>query len=595
MLRLRTSIQRTLLTLTWLCAVAFAGLAQLTVIVPPQVAEGETFRLVYRAAGAHELGAFTAPQIASELKVLYGPQLNVLHEMRGGTSKEYTTITYTLQASKAGTYSISAAQLRVGQRSLMALPKRVQVVTAQGLSQQSLAAGQSLRIADRDMYMRAVVSSQSVYTQQPVLVSLYLYSRYGNLAGVDRKPPEVTDFVTKEIPLQRTSWGTERVGGRLMYKALIWQILAYPQRSGELIIPSFEYEFQVAVNRNVDNEEDLFANKAVATTHKKLHSQPLKLTVRPLPEGAPEGYDQLVGSYQVRGTLSAPDPTYETGRAMTYRLDITGRGNVSLLLAPELGLSDKFEVYEPQLIRDDQEVRNGNTEVHRTYEYTIIPHATGQQTLPAISLPYFDPATSSYRTATTAPIRIEVAQGSNDVPQVGKAGEAGTNSQRYAPYPYEAPAPMSGWHPWSRAGWAYWLLYLLLIIAGGVAYRIIRSGQRLRADHVAYHKKRSTPMAEQQIQAIRQLVKAGQQSEATTQLYATITQYLQDRYALTTSSLTRQQLASALKQQGIADAEVNAWLTLLSEVELTRYAPLQDGDSLPRWVDQLERLISQSR
>ena len=593
MLRLRTSIQRTLLTLIWLCAVAFAGLAQLTVIVPPQVAEGETFQLVYRAAGAHELGAFTAPQIAAGLKVLYGPQLNVLHKMSGGVSKEYTTITYTLQATKAGSYAISAAQLRVGQKSLKALSKRIQVAKVQGLTQQPIASGESLRIADRDMYMRAVVSSQSVYTQQPVLVSLYLYSRYGNLAGVDRKPPEVTDFVTKEIPLQHTSLTTERVGGRLMYKALIWQILAYPQRSGELVIPSFEYDFQVAVNRKVDNEEDLFANKAVATAHKKLHSQPLKLTVRPLPEGAPEGFDQLVGSFQIQGTLSAPDPTYETGRAMTYQLDIRGRGNVSLLLAPELGLSDKFEVYEPQLIRDDQKVQNGNTEVHRIYEYTIIPHATGQQTVPAVSLPYFDPATNSYRTATTAPIRVEVAQGSNDVPQVGKAGEA-SSSQRYTPYPYDAPAPTIVWHPWSRAGWAYCLLYVLLLIGGGVAYWLIRSDQRLRADHVAYHKKHSTPMAEQQIQAIRQLIKTGQQSEATARLYAAITHYLQDHYALATSSLTRQQLASALEQQGVADAEVNAWLSLLSEIELARYAPQQEGDSLPRWVDQLERLISQS-
>ncbi len=593
MLRLRTSIQRTLLTLIWLFAVAFAGLAQLTVIVPPQVAEGETFQLVYRAAGAHELGAFTAPQIAAGLKVLYGPQLNVLHKMSGGVSKEYTTITYTLQATKAGSYAISAAQLRVGQKSLKALSKRIQVAKAQGLTQQPIASGESLQIADRDMYMRAIVSSQSVYTQQPVLVSLYLYSRYGNLAGVDRKPPEVTDFVTKEIPLQHTSLTTERVGGRLMYKALIWQILAYPQRSGELVIPSFEYDFQVAVNRKVDNEEDLFANKAVATAHKKLHSQPLKLTVRPLPEGAPEGFDQLVGSFKIQGTLSAPDPTYETGRAMTYQLDIRGRGNVSLLLAPELGLSDKFEVYEPQLIRDDQKVQNGNTEVHRIYEYTIIPHATGQQTVPAVSLPYFDPATNSYRTATTAPIRIKVSQGSNDVPQVGKAGEA-SSSQRYTPYPYDAPAPTIVWHPWSRAGWAYWLLYVLLLIGGGVAYWLIRSDQRLRADHVAYHKKHSTPMAEQQIQAIRQLIKTGQQSEATARLYAAITHYLQDHYALATSSLTRQQLASALEQQGVADAEVNAWLSLLSEIELARYAPQQEGNSLPRWVDQLERLISQS-
>ena len=62
----------------------------------------------------------------------------------------------------------------------------------------------------------------------------------------------------------------------------------------------------------------------------------------------------------------------------------------------ELGLSDKFEVYEPQLIRDDQKVQNGNTEVHRIYEYTIIPHATGQQTVPAVSLPYFDPVSYTH-------------------------------------------------------------------------------------------------------------------------------------------------------------------------------------------------------
>ena len=116
--------------------------------------------------------------------------------------------------------------------------------------------------------MISLTHPQMLFKQSPYFLSLIHIS-------------EVTDFVTKEIPLQHTSLTTERVGGRLMYKALIWQILAYPQRSGELVIPSFEYDFQVSVNRKVDNEEDLFANKAVATAHKKLHSQPLKLTVRP--------------------------------------------------------------------------------------------------------------------------------------------------------------------------------------------------------------------------------------------------------------------------------------------------------------------------
>lgn len=590
--RTHTATRRTLLILTWLCAVAFTSLAQLTVIVPGVVAEGETFQLIYRAAGSHQLEAFTAPEIASGLKVLYGPQLNVLHQMRQGVSTEYTTITYTLQASKAGTYSIGEAQIRSGQKSYKSLARKVQVAQAKGLNQQALASGEVLQVADRDMYMRAVVSSQTVYIQQPVLVSLYLYSRYGNIAGVDRKPPEVTDFVTKEIPLQQTSLTTERVGGRLMYKALIWQIIAYPQRSGELLIPAFEYDFQVAVNRKVESEEELFANKATATAHKKLRSQPLRLTVRPLPEGAPEGFDQLVGRYQISGELSAPDPSYETGRAMTYRLDITGQGNVSLLRAPELGLTDQFELYEPQLIRDDQEVRGGNTTVHRTYEYTIIPRATGRHRLPAVELPYFDPATGRYHTATTEPITLEVAQGTNDLPQVGKA-DTESSSSRYTPYPYDSPAPLIVWQPWSRAGWVYWLLYLLLLIGGAIAYWLIRQRQRLRADHVAYHKKRSTSVAEQELQAIHHLIKAGKQQEATTQLYATIAQYLQWHYGLTSATLTREQLQHELAQQGVDQTEVEAWLDLLAEIELARYAPQQSYDTLPHWVDRLEQLLTQ--
>lgn len=593
MLRPRTSTLRPiLLTLLLLCATALVSLAQIVVVVPSQVSIGETFQLLYRVSGTCDMSSFTAPHIPPELKVLYGPQLNVLHEMRGGVSREYTTIVYTLQASQAGSYTIGAAQLQTKQKKLRTPSQHIRVSKAQRADQKLLAPGESLQISDRDLYLRAVVSPQSVYLQQPVLISLYLYSLYKNVAGVNRKPPEVTDFITKEIPLQsNVSWDSEQVGGRLMRKALVWQILAYPQRSGELIIPAFEYDFQVAVDRKVQNEDELFGNKSRATTKKKLRSQPLKLTVRALPEGAPEGFDQLVGSFHVQGSLSAPDPTYETGRAMTYRLDITGRGNVSLLLAPELGLSDQFEVYEPQLIRDDQKLQGRNTEVHRTYEYTIIPHATGEQTVPAVRLPYFDPSRGGYQTATTTPITIEVEQGTNDVPQVGKAGEA-NEQQRYNPYPYDSPAPVSLWHPWSRAGWGYWLLYPLILIGGALVYWIISRRQRLHADHVAYHHKRSTPEAERQLHEVRQLLQSGRTQEATTQLYATARQYLQWRYALSNASLTRQQIASELAQQGVDSQTVQAWLTLLDEVELARYAPQQSSANLPRWIEQLESLIA---
>lgn len=587
---LRISIQRILSVLALLCTVTSLGLTQITVTVPSQVALGEVFQLVYRVSGAHDMGDFTAPQISTELKVLYGPQLNVLHEMRGGVSREYTTITYTLQAGQTGSYTIEGARIQLGQGYLSTPVKRIHVAKVQGVTQQPLATSETPHIADRDMYLRAVTSSQAVYLQQPVLISLYLYSRYSNITGVDRKPPEVTDFVTKEIPLQTASFTTESVSGRLMFKALIWQVLAYPQRTGELVIPAFEYDFKVNIARKVESEDEFFGNKATATVHKELHSQPVKLTVRSLPEGAPEGFDQLVGSYQMKAALSAPDPIYETGRAMTYRLDITGRGNVSLLPAPKLEVTEQFEVYEPQLICDDQECKGGNTQIHRIYEYTVIPRSAGCYTLPAVTLPYFDPATGGYRIVSTDPITINVEQGSNAVPQVGKAGQE-RSLQRYTPYPYDSPAPTIVWSPWSRAGWAYWLLHLLLLMGGGGAYWFIRRGQRLRADHVAYYQKHSASEAGRQLLAIRQLLKEGQEQEAMAQLYATIAQYLQWRYALSTSSMARPQLYSELQKQGVGESQIEAWLYLIDDIERARYAPQQSTDRLTHWIDQLTELI----
>lgn len=561
--------------------------AQISVSIPDQVPVGESFWLTYTVQGAASLDHFTPPGIDKGIKVLYGPVINIITTNGQSTTKETSRITYTLQSSSAGTYTIGSAKIQQNGKVYTAPAKKVQIVNAKGLS--DAPSQGSLQIPDQDMYLRAVVSSRTVYKQEPVLISLYLYSRHGNLSGIDRQPPEVTDFVTKEIPMKSSTLTTERVGNRLMFKALIWQIIAYPQRDGELVIPAFGYDFDVYLSRKVESEDDYFANKSTAKVRKELRCKPISISVKPLPEGAPQGFSQLVGDFRIKASIRPSGKRYETGSELIYTLDITGEGNVSMLFPPKLDLLDDMEAYEPQTVLDDEKVERANTTIHRTLEYIIVPRTTGQHKIPAVELSFFNPTTHSYRTVKTKSFDINVAQGTNVAPQVDRAEE----TEPTVLSPSDIPAPSIGRSPLSRAGWAYWLLYPLLIaIAAAVVVRV-RRARALRKDQRAYQQKQATKVAQQRLQTVAKLMQANQEETALQELHTALYHYIQWKFALPTAELSKSQLHKVLSDHRLPEEISSQWISLIEQIEFARYSNAATLYNLREWYDLAAQLIDQ--
>lgn len=100
-------------------------------------------------------------------------------------------------------------------------------------------------------------------------------------------------------------------------------------------------------------------------------SQPVKITVKPLPEaGKPLGFSGMVGTLAM--TTSISTDTLKANDALTYKVVLRGNGNMKLLEAPKITFPHDFDVYDPKVTRD-----LSGTSGTVTFEYLVIPRYAG--------------------------------------------------------------------------------------------------------------------------------------------------------------------------------------------------------------------------
>jgi len=138
-----------------------------------------------------------------------------------------------------------------------------------------------------------------------------------------------------------------------------------------------------------------------------LQSQPIKIIVDPLPEGAPQGFRGAVGDFYLdveldKNRVKADEP-------VNFTVTISGTGNVKLLETPDLVLPAGVENYPPKVteeINREGEVISGK----KMFEYLLIPRNPGKRRFEPVTYVCFDPARGEYVTLTSGGMDLEVEQ-----------------------------------------------------------------------------------------------------------------------------------------------------------------------------------------
>ena len=362
-------------------------------------------------------------------------------------AKSSTRYTYVLRPEKSGRNTIPTITARAGAKRLKTAPITINVLEPKSGSSEARVlrprAGQTppagrgeperfpAAAGDENIFVHLTADKNEVFLGEQITLTFKLYTRT-DLASADYTPPACTNFWKEDIE-ERRSYKTVVDGKR--YRVQEIKTAVFPTKTGK----------QKIGPATIDCTFDTFFSfrspfgRSGQMRPKKLRTEPIVISVMPLPEGAPEGFSGAVGQFSIVGNVDKT--SVDVGKPLTFHIKIWGTGNVQTIPRIELPTVDGFDKYEP----DVREVINRKTSPikgSKTFEFVMVPKQPGIRSLPIVAFTYFDPKTRRYRTVSTRAISITVtgslppatAQGSGGgLPQKAGVSQLATDIHHIKP------------------------------------------------------------------------------------------------------------------------------------------------------------------
>ena len=419
-----------------------------------------------------------------------------------------------------------------------------------------------------EVFLRATATPEEAYVGEQVLYTLFLYTQ-SDISSINPESlPDFQGFWVREVPQPRR-YDPEMVeiDGKTFARVKLLERAIFPLREGD-----FELEPTRALMAVKVPVTTMRLSLLSQTEEIQRISNAVRLHVKPLP-AAPEGFDGAVGDLHLTSTL-APR-TIQAGEATTLRVELSGRGLLVGLPDPELPELPGIEIYPPQESSTD-EVRSGKVHGVRSWSYVLIPERPGPVEIPALELPYFDPAQSRFLTASSEPIRLDVVPSTKVAP--GTSAGARLHPIR------NAALPVAG----SGLRWMVHVPHVLMASAllGLLATWVTRRSDRFTPDH-----RQALHVFEDRLDAIREIEHG---RHVATGLEAAWRDFLRDRWQIPASTASsgwsRELTGRGASEQASEDLE-----KLAEDIHYLRYAPqLSSTEALHGELLQRSRQILRS-
>lgn len=579
------------LLVTWL-ATGFTAIGQVEfkATAPSGVVQGEQFRLSYVL---NQEGRDLRLPDLPDFDVLFGPSTSTSFSQRTvngkTTSERSVTYTYILIANKTGTFTIPPASIQVDgsnyQSNSLTIdvlpPDEASAQTPGGQQQREGASSAAPEVSSRDAFIRAIISKNSPYEQEGFTVTFRLYTTLDVVNFGRIQFPEFEGFVVEEVDLpMNRQLQMERYEGRNYFTADLRRTLLFPQRSGQITIPSgrIEMVFSVPSGRRVST---FFGSQEVMVDVKReLVTNPVSINVKPLPQGKPTSYANAVGTFTMSPSLSPDQP--RANEAVTLRLEISGTGNMKLIRNPEVAFPDNFEVYDPTVNNSLNVTTNGLTGV-RTIEYMAIPRYEGDYTIPAVDFTYFDLNTNSYKTLHTPEYTLQVAKGDPSTSTVGTfINRQDVQVEQDIRFLKTGDPSFTSRTNFFAGSLGYWLWYLVPLLLLVIAYLINRKQAMENANVALTRTKKANKMAIKRLKVAEKYLKEQEKESFYEEVLRAVWGYFSDKLLIPVARLSKDNIETELSGLGISEGLIDTFMKILNTCEFARYAPAESNAEMDR-------------
>jgi hypothetical protein len=264
------------------------------------------------------------------------------------------------------------------------------------------------------VFLRAEMQPPQPVVGQQVLYTIYLFTRedIANIAPTGL--PAFKGFWVQDIPVaQHPPMEMIEFEGRRYGRVALIQKALFPLHAGAFAIEGATLDLTVE-----HYDRSFFFGPAISRPETvRLRTEAQTLNVQPLPP-APPGFAGAVGQLALTARLEPRQ--LRLGEAATLTVQLGGTGYLQGLPEPALTAPPGLTLYPPQREGKD-EIAGTTVRGRRSWSYVVVPGRTGSYRLEAPRVPYFDPVSREFRTATAPALELTALP----PPTVGPVGTIG--------------------------------------------------------------------------------------------------------------------------------------------------------------------------
>lgn len=551
-----------------------------TASAPSTVIVDKPFQLVYTVNATGK--DLKVPEFTN-FEVLAGPfeSRSSSYQVINGKASSSLSISYTftLQGLKTGTYSVPPASIMVDGQKHSSNGLSIKVLPDDGSDATGSSAAQSgastAKITNDKIFIRTNISKSSVYEQEPVVVTYKLYT-LADVAGMNNmKMPDFNGFLKQELDQsQNKQLSYENFNGKNYGTIVLYQVLLYPQRTGDITIDKASFEAVIRVQNKTQVRsifDDFF--DSYTNVNKALVAPAVKVKVYPLPGAKPAGFSGTVGQLSMSSTISATQ--VKANEAVTLKVVISGSGNMKLIKNPDIELPEGFEIYDPKVNNNFKTTTSGVSGT-KTIEYLFIPRNAGDFEIPAAEFVYFDLQEKTYKTLRTPVYNLKVSKGEGgesvvsgnyvnkeDVKQLGK------DIRFIETKPFKLTKktePVFG----TVEGW---ILYLIPLLVALFLFFVLKRKALENSNIEFVRNKKANKQAQKRLKMAQKLLNEGKKDKFYEEVLKAVWSYLSDKLAIPAASLTKERVEAELTEKGVNADAIKQFTDILNTCEFARYAP----------------------
>ena len=541
---------------------------------PDRVGAGDQFQLhfTFRGTGA-TLPSELKPPDFGQFVVISGPNTSRSIQFTNMQASVGLTYSYVLYARQPGTYTIGPASLDFKGSTITSGPVKVVVEKSKPAPKPGAQNTSTAQAIGDNIVLLATADRTRVRMGEQVTVTWKIFTRVGMSISRISKIPTFEGFWGEDFDLpKQADLVTETLNGKQYRAAVLKKTALFPSQAGRLIVGPTQSRTRSRDPFDQFFNDPFFQN--IQTVEVTYASEPLAITVGPLPTGAPEGFGNAVGRYTFNASVDKNEVM--AGDAITLKMTVAGSGNLKLITMPKPIVPGDIEVFEPKL--DDEISREGGVvKGKKTAEYVLVPRNEGKRVIEPMKFSYFDPSSGGYVSLSSPRFEVHVQPGrehamsaegllKSDIRLLGQdirflkmdMGEL-------------QPADAVG-----RFGIDGWLALLLppLVFAGAFVTR--RRLEQIYGDVPTLLFERAGRAASRRLLQAKRLLALGNADQYHAELLHALTSYFEHKLRIPKASLSTDEILARLATRGVPANTLESIRSCMERAEFARYAPGAD-------------------